>query len=85
MTSFGRPSTSAVRMRPAMSSRASSHVTRSHCPPPRGPTRRCGYRMRSGSFTWFRVAGPLAQFRPRLPGCTGLPSNFWIFSVWGST
>jgi hypothetical protein len=41
--------------------------------------------MRSGSCTWFSVAGPLAQLRPRLPGCIGLPSNFWIFSVVWST
>jgi len=27
----------------------------------------------------------LAQLRPRLPGCTGLPSNFWICIVAGST
>src|ERR1051325_2192979 len=32
--------------------------------------------MRSGSSTWFSVAGPLAQLRPREPGCAGLPSNF---------
>src|SRR4029453_11913120 len=41
--------------------------------------------MRSGSVTWLSVAGPLAQFRPRLPGCAGLPSNFWILSVRRST
>ena len=31
--------------------------------------------MRSGSVTWLSVAGPLAQLRPREPGCSGLPSN----------
>ena len=41
--------------------------------------------MRSGSSTWFSVAGPFAQFRPRLPGCIGLPSNFWILPVLLST
>ena len=65
-------------MRAAMSSSAWSQLTRSHWPPPRGPTRFSGWRMRSGSSTWFRVAGPFAQLRPRLPGCSGFPSNFWI-------
>ena len=37
-----RPSTSAFRIRPAMSSSASSHETRSHWPPPRLPVRRIG-------------------------------------------
>jgi hypothetical protein len=32
--------------------------------------------MRSGSWIWLSVAGPLAQLRPRLPGWCGLPSNF---------
>ena len=41
--------------------------------------------MRSGSLIWLSVAGPLAQFRPRLPGCTGLPSNLLISSVVLST
>ena len=27
-------------------------------------------------MTWLSVAGPLAQLRPREPGCSGLPSNF---------
>ena len=39
------------------------------------PDRRSGYRIRSGSVTWLIVAGPLAQLRPREPGCSGLPSN----------
>jgi len=85
MISFGRPSIRALRIRPPMSSSTASHVTRSHWPSPRAPTRRSGYRMRSGSVTWLSVAGPLAQLRPRLPGCTGLPSNLWTFRVWAST
>jgi hypothetical protein len=31
--------------------------------------------MRSGSWIWLIVAGPLAQLRPREAGCSGLPSN----------
>ena len=31
--------------------------------------------MRSGSCTWFSVAGPFAQLRPREPGWWGLPSS----------
>ena len=85
MISVRRPSTSACRIRALRSSSTSSQLTRSHCPPPRGPTRRNGYRIRSGSFTWLSVAGPFAQLRPRLPGCTGLPSNFRIVSVCVST
>jgi hypothetical protein len=41
--------------------------------------------MRWVSFTWLIVAGPLAQVRPRLPGCTGLPSNFSTSPVFLST
>src|SRR5699024_4514943 len=43
---------------------------------PRSPLRRRGYRIRSGSFSWLIVAGPLAQLRPRDPGWAGLPSSF---------
>ena len=42
MISFCLPSTSALRMRPAMSSSTSSHVTRSHLPSPRFPARFSG-------------------------------------------
>ena len=30
--------------------------------------------MRSGSSSWLGVTTPFAQLRPRLPGCSGLPS-----------
>ena len=42
MTPFGRPSSSARRIRAAMSSSASSQETRSQRPSPRPPTRRSG-------------------------------------------
>jgi hypothetical protein len=61
-----------------MSSSASSHDTRSNFPEPRSPTLLSGYRIRSGSWIWLIVAGPLAQLRPREPGWAGLPSNFLI-------
>ncbi len=51
---------------------------RFHLPLPRSPSRFRGKRMRSGSWIWLSVAGPLAQFRPREPGCSGLPSNLRI-------
>ena len=78
ITSSLRSSTMALRTRPAMSATASSHETRSNFPDPRSPTRRNGWRIRSGSLTWLIVAGPLAQLRPREPGWAGLPSNFLI-------
>ncbi len=68
MISSWRPSWMAVRMRPPMSSSASVQLTRSHSPEPRRPRRRRGWRIRSGSYIWLMVAGPLAQFRPREPG-----------------
>ena len=85
MTSLLRFSAIAVRMRGAMSSRASSHDTRCQRFSPRFPARLRGNRMRSGSVTWLSVAGPLAQFLPREPGCSGLPSNFFTWSVSRST
>ena len=59
----------------AISSSAWSQLMRSHCPLPRSPTRFIGYSTRSGSSTWLMVAGPFAQLRPRLAGCSGFPSN----------
>ena len=53
----------------------------SNRPEPRFPTLFKGYRMRSTSWTWLSVAGPLAQLRPRDPGCSGFPSNFRTSSV----
>ena len=85
MISFRRPCTSAARIRAASTSRASSQLTRSHPPPPRGPDRFIGYRIRSGSVTWLSVAGPLAQLRPREPGCSGFPSNLRTCPVSRST
>src|SRR5262245_21832516 len=41
--------------------------------------------MRPGSLTWFSVAGPFAQFRPREPGWYGLPSSFRTLFVPFST
>ena len=38
--------------RPAISSSASSQETRSNSPPPFGPTRRIGYRRRSGDWVY---------------------------------
>ena len=85
MISLWRPSTSARRMRPAIASSASSQLIRSHWPSPRRPARRSGYSTRSGSVTWLIVAGPLAQLRPREPGCSGLPSNLRTCRVSRST
>ena len=85
MISRCRPSSIAVRMRAAMSVSASSHDTRTHFPSPRAPARLSGWRMRSGSTIWFSVAGPLAQLRPREPGCSGFPSNLRTWSVSRST
>ena len=34
-----------------------------------------GYLYLVTATIWFFVAGPLAQFRPRLPGWAGFPSN----------
>ena len=85
MISFCRDSSSAALMRAASASRTSSQLTRSQPPLPRGPDRRSGYRMRSGSVTWLIVAGPLAQLRPRDPGCSGLPSNLRTRPVSRST
>ncbi len=75
MISFWRCSVIAARIRAARVSSASSQLIRSQPPLPRGPDLRSGYRIRSGSVTWLMVAGPLAQLRPREPGCSGLPSN----------
>ena len=80
-----RPSSIAFRMRPAISSSASSHVVRSHFPSPRAPARLSGWRIRSGSVSCVTVAGPLAQFLPREPGCSGFPSNLRTSSVSRST
>ena len=85
MISFCRRSVSAARIRAASASSASSQLIRSHRPPPRGPDRFIGYRIRSGSVTWLIVAGPLAQLRPREPGCSGLPSNLRTWPVSRST
>ena len=85
MISLWRPSTIAVRIRAASASSASSQLTRSQLPAPRGPARLSGYRIRSGSVTWLIVAGPLAQLRPREPGCSGLPSNLRTCQVSRST
>jgi hypothetical protein len=41
--------------------------------------------MRFGSVSWLSVAGPFAQFLPREPGCSGLPSSFLTSSVSRST
>src|ERR1043165_3072234 len=41
--------------------------------------------MRSGSWIWLRVAGPLAQLRPREPGWWGLPSSLRMVLVSLST
>jgi len=46
---------------------------------------RLGWRTRKGSVTRLSVAGPLAQFLPREPGCSGFPSNFRTSSVSRST
>jgi hypothetical protein len=81
ITSSLRSSSIAARMRPPMSWRASSQVHGSNWPEPRGPVRLSGVKMRSVSLTWLIVAGPLAQVRPREPGCTGLPSNFSVLPV----
>ena len=85
MISFCRDSSSAARMRPASASSASSQLIRAHLPSPRRPARFIGYSTRSGSVTWLIVAGPLAQFRPREPGCSGLPSNLRTCPVSRST
>ncbi len=68
ITSSRRSSTIALRIRPPMSASASSQETSSNLPEPRSPTRRRGCRIRSGSWTWLIVAGPLAQLRPRRAG-----------------
>src|SRR3972149_6047564 len=54
----------ALRIREAMSSSAWSQDTRSHRPSPRFPARLRGWRMRSGSWDWFKVAGPGGGGRP---------------------
>src|SRR5690348_6611487 len=41
--------------------------------------------MRSGSWIWLSVAGPLAQLRPREPGWYGFPSSLRISLVSLST
>ncbi len=64
-----------------MSSSAASQLTGSHLPSPRAPARLSGCSTRSGSSSWFGVTTPLAHVRPRLPGCTGLPSIFRTSSV----
>ena len=85
MTSRCRSSSMAARIRPAMSSSASSHPTGAHFPSPRSPARFSGVRIRSGSVSWVTVAGPFAQLRPRDPGCSGLPSNLRTSRVSRST
>ena len=85
MISLRRFCVIAARIRAASASSASSQLTRSHRPLPRGPDLFIGYRIRSGSVTWLIVAGPLAQLRPREPGCSGLPSNLRTCPVWRST
>ena len=69
------PVSNDARIFAAISSRTSSHDTLSQPPSPLFPTLFNGYRIRSVSFIWLIVAGPLAQFLPRLPGWLGLPSN----------
>ena len=85
MISLWRFSVMAARIRAASASSASSQLIRSQPPLPRGPDRRSGYRMRSGSVTWLSVAGPFAQLRPREPGCSGFPSNLRTWPVPRST
>ena len=73
----------AFLMRSAKVSSTSSQETRSHSPPPRSPFRLSGKSTLSGSVIWLMVAGPLAQFLPRLPGWYGFPSNLrtWFVSL----
>ena len=85
MTSLGRSALNASCICSANVSSTWSQLQRSHSPDPRGPLRRCGYRIRSGSLIWLIVAGPFAQLRPRLPGWCGLPSSLRISNVSRST
>src|SRR5215472_11379509 len=62
--------------RSAISSSASLQVTRSKSPAPFGPTRRIGYRRRSGDCVYATKSSSLLQRTPRVKGCEGSPSSF---------
>src|SRR5215831_3660751 len=62
--------------RSAISSSASLQVTRSKSPAPFGPTRRIGYRRRSGDCVYATKSSSLLQRTPRVKGCEESPSSF---------
>src|SRR5262245_2968611 len=62
--------------RSAISSSASFQVMRSKSPEPFGPTRRIGYRRRSGDCVYATKSSSLLQRTPRVKGCEGSPCSF---------
>ena len=59
-----------------MVSSASSQEMRSHCPLPRGPTRRRGYFSRSGWYICSMMVMPFSQAWPRFRGASGSGRTF---------
>src|SRR5215469_12971433 len=71
------PNSRLMRLRrSAISSSASSHEMRSNSPAPFGPTRRIGWRRRSGDCVYAMKSSSLLHRTPRVKGCAGSPCSF---------
>ena len=76
--SFGCPLSRTAFTFSATSAIASSHDILFHCPLPRGPVLRKGYKILSGSYTCHIPELPFAHNLPLVETCFGLPSSFTI-------